>query len=83
MKTKLTAFALTTALALPGAGFAAGMVELTDANTAQVRQVLTEQGYSVRKITLEKGMYEAYAKKDGKRMEILLDGDFTIVKVGD
>lgn len=64
-----------------GAAFAAGDVALTDENTAQVRTVLTEQGYEVAKVRLEDGMYEAYARKDGERYEIYLNGDFEVVRV--
>ena len=58
-----------------------GKVELTEENTQHVRQVLTEQGYEVAKIKIEDGMYEAYAKKDGKRYEVFLNGDFEIVEI--
>ena len=43
--------------------------------------MLTEQGYEVAKIKIEDGMYEAYAKKDGKRYEVFLNGDFEIVEI--
>ena len=71
---------LAVALALTGAANASGKVELTDENTQQVRQVLTEQGYEVAKIKLEDGMYEAYAKKDGQKYEVFLNADFEVVK---
>ncbi len=71
---------LAVALALTGAVHASGSVELTDENTAQVRQVLTEQGYEVAKVKLEDGMYEAYAKKDGEKYEVFLNADFEVVK---
>jgi hypothetical protein len=78
LKTVIAPLAL--ALALTGAAHASGKVELTDENTAQIRQVLTEQGYEVAKIKLEDGMYEAYAKKNGQRYEVYLDADFQVVK---
>ncbi len=59
---------------------AAGSVELTDGNTTKIREVLTEQGYEVGKIKIEDGLYEAYAKKDGKKYEVFMDADFAIVK---
>ncbi len=71
------------ALTLSGAAFAAGTVELTDQNTAQIREMLTEQGYEVAKIKIEDGMYEAYAKKDGHKYEVFLNGDFEIVEIED
>lgn len=71
---------LAVALALTSAAHASGKVELTNENTAQVRQVLTEQGYEVAKIKLEDGMYEAYAKKDGQKYEVFLNANFEVVK---
>ncbi|AZQ69333.1 PepSY domain-containing protein [Silicimonas algicola] len=76
----LIAPALVAALLATGA-FAANSVELTDANTNHIRQLLTEQGYEVAKIKIEDGMYEAYAKKDGSKFEVFLDAAFEIVEV--
>ena len=39
----------------------------------QVEKLLTEQGYEVRKVKVEDSCLEAYATKDGKRMEVYLD----------
>ena len=78
-KTLATSLALSAALAT--GALATNPVELTDANTKQIRQVLTDQGYEVAKIKIEDGMYEAYAKKDGKRYEVFLNGDFEIVEI--
>jgi len=78
LKTILAPLALS--LALAGAAHATGKIELTDENTAKVRQVLTKQGYEVAKIKLEDGMYEAYAKKDGQRYEVYLNADFVVVE---
>ncbi len=47
---------------------------------ARIRATLTEQGYDVRKIKSEDGLYEAYAVKDGVRMEVYLDRDMKIVR---
>ncbi|WP_417268569.1 PepSY domain-containing protein [Celeribacter baekdonensis] len=71
------------AATLTTGAFAMGTVELTDANKAKITELLTAEGYDVGKIKLEDGYYEAYAKKDGKKLEVLLDGDFTIVKIQD
>ncbi|MCB1491520.1 MAG: PepSY domain-containing protein [Rhodobiaceae bacterium] len=60
---------------------AAAEVKLTDANTTKIRSTLTEQGYKVGKVKIEDGFYEAYVRKDGERYEVVLDGDFTVVKV--
>lgn len=82
MSNRIAAFALASLIALPGAAaFAAADVVLNDANQAQVRTVLTEQGYEVAKVKIEDGLYEAYARKDGERFEVFLNGDFEIVRV--
>ena len=78
---KKIATTLTVSLLLSGAAFAAGNVELTDENTAQIRTLLTEQGYEVAKIKIEDGMYEAYAKKDGARYEVFMNAAFEIVEI--
>lgn len=62
------------------AAFAAGSVELTDANKEHIRAMLTEQGYEVGKIKIEDGLYEAYAKKDGQKYEVFLNADFAVVR---
>jgi hypothetical protein len=55
-------------------------VKMDSAKTEQIKMQLTEQGYDVRKIEVEDGMYEAYALKNGARYEIYLDKDLNIVK---
>jgi hypothetical protein len=45
----------------------------------QIRKKLTAQGYEVRKINTEDGLYEAYALKDGKRFEIYFDAKLNVV----
>ena len=54
--------------------------KLTDEVKAQIQATLTEQGYEVGKIKTEDGMYEAYARKDGKRYELYLNSNMEIVK---
>jgi len=78
---KKIATPLAVALMLSGAAYAAGTVELTDANTDQIRTMLTEQGYEVAKIKIEDGMYEAYARKDGQKYEVFLNAAFEIVEI--
>jgi hypothetical protein len=87
-ETKMFNFSKTLSLAAAftlSAGLALAMapVELTKENKAHITQMLTEMGYSVGKIKIEKGLYEAYAKKDGGKFEIMLDGDFNIVSGND
>ena len=50
------------------------------AKAEAIKAQLTEQGYEVRKIEMEDGLYEAYAMKDGERYEIYLDAGLNIVK---
>jgi hypothetical protein len=40
---------------------------------AEVRQTLTADGYEVRKVETEDGEIEAYALKDGKKLEVYVD----------
>ena len=47
----------------------------------RINASLTEQGYQVGKIKIEDGLYEAYVKKDGMRLEVYLDSDMNIVRV--
>jgi hypothetical protein len=75
------ALAVAATMLLPAVGaMASSEVTLTDETKAQITQSLTEQGYEVGKIKIEDGMYEAYAKKDGKKLEIYLNGDLEVVK---
>lgn len=46
----------------------------------KITQVLTDQGYEVRKIVAEEGNYEVYVIKDGTKAELFLDPNFKIVK---
>lgn len=79
MKKTITAAAFAAiAFAMPAL---AGNVELTDTNKTAITELLTADGYQVGKIKLEDGLYEAYAKKDGEKFEVMLDGDFAIVEI--
>ncbi len=81
---KLTAFTLGLSLmapiAAPMAAHASSYERLDEATRAQITETLTEQGYEVRKIERDDGMYEVYALKDGERYELYLDQAMTIVK---
>lgn len=48
---------------------------------ARIIKTLEQQGYSVGKIKIEDGLYEAYAKKDGMRYEVFLDTEMKVVRV--
>ncbi len=75
----LTAAALCAALLSPVAHAADGVT--LNAETEQaVRKTLTDQGYEVAKIKTEDGLFEAYARKDGKRLEVFLDAGYAIVR---
>lgn len=79
MKTPIAAFALALSLAVPAAHASSDMVP-TDTIKAQITEKLTAEGYQVGKIKSEDGLYEAYAKKDGKRYEIYLDAEMKVVR---
>ena len=73
---------IATALAIFAGGLAAASDDaMPDAATRDaIESKLAGQGYDVRRIEAEDGMYEAYALKDGERYEIHLDGDLDIVR---
>jgi len=74
---------IATALAIlaSGAALASGADTTLDTDTrAAITEKLTAQGYEVRKIEVEDGIYEAYALKDTNRYEIYLDRDLDVVK---
>lgn len=70
-----TATAVAIALAVPlSLAAAAEMVGTQAGKTAdEIKASLAAQGYEVRKIEREDGKLEAYAVKDGKRLEIYVD----------
>lgn len=75
----LTAATLCAALISPLAHASEGVT--LNAETEQaVRQALVDQGYEVAKIKTEDGLFEAYARKDGRKMEVFLDATYTIVR---
>ena len=82
MTHKLTiALTLAAAMALPASGvFASGNNTVPAEMAQKIRTTLTEQGYEVRKIKMEDGMYEAYVIKDGTRLELYMNPDLEIVK---
>ena len=59
----------------------AGDLQLNDAVKQKITAILEAKGYQVGKIKIEDGLYEAYAKKDGTRSEVLLNEELEIVKV--
>lgn len=78
--TRLIPLLFVASLALPGAAFASPDMALNDDTQAQIRTILEAEGYEVRSIQTEDGMYEAYTTRDGQRFEIYLDASFAIVR---
>lgn len=77
-RTILIAAAL--AAALSGAAQASDDKPLDPAKAEQIRASLTAQGYEVRSVQTEDGLYEVYAIKDGKKMEVYLNDALEIVR---
>ena len=74
---------LSLAFLLPASAALASGAPVPAETDAQIRAILTEQGYEVRSIQTEDGLFEAYALKDGQRYEIYLDAGLNIVRGGD
>jgi hypothetical protein len=55
-------------------------VELTPEEKAKIEDMLKGQGYEVKKIKVEDGLYEAYVKKGDEKVELLLNEKLEIVK---
>ena len=71
MNKMFAAIAVSLSLLLPAAAHAE--VKLTPEVEQQIKDTLTAQGYEVGKIKIEDGMYEAYAKKEGKKYEVFMN----------
>jgi len=86
MKKILTSTLVASSLLLgtAAASFAEGSEQAADAaKQDQIRASLTGQGYDVRKVDMEDGMYEVYAMKDGKKVQLFLDDSMKIVRTQD
>ncbi len=77
MKASLVALALVAATPLPGMASSA----ISQDVQAQITEMLTADGYEVRKIVPEDGMIEVYAIKDGQMLELYLDADLNILRI--
>lgn len=75
--TRIIALAL--AIALGGMAHASNGTLVDTAKVEEIKATLTQQGYDVRRVKTEDGLYEAYAMKNGQRYEIYLDTDLTII----
>ncbi|GGO51983.1 Peptidase propeptide and YPEB domain-containing protein [Roseovarius pacificus] len=55
-------------------------IKIDPAKIQQIETLLTEQGYDVRKIEMDDGLYEADALKDGARYEFNLLRDLSVME---
>ncbi len=76
--TRIIALAL--AVTIGGIAQASGYEKVDPAQAEEIKAMLTKQGYDVRRIKAEDGLYEAYAMKDGERFEIYLNDNIEIVR---
>lgn len=53
------------------------------ATEAKITELMTAQGYDVRKMEMEGGMLEVYAVKDGKTFQVFYDDKLALVKTCD
>ncbi len=63
-----------------GAALASDSVTLDAAKKNEITTTLTDQGYEVRRVDVEDGLFEVYALKDGKKVEIYLDAALNVVR---
>jgi hypothetical protein len=71
---------LALAIALPGVALASPDEPVPQETQAAIRTMLEAEGYEVRQIEREDGMFEAYALKDGERYEIYINAAMQIVR---
>jgi hypothetical protein len=82
MKPLFAAIAITLGLT-GGIARAANEAMLTEEKKAEITAMMVEQGYEVRSIQIEDGMYEVYAVKDGKMLELYLNDALEMVEGGE
>ncbi|WP_284264179.1 PepSY domain-containing protein [Roseicyclus amphidinii] len=68
------------AIALPGMALASPDTPVSEETQTAIRTLLEAEGYEVRQIQTEDGMFEAYALKNGQRYELYIDADMQIVR---
>jgi hypothetical protein len=78
MNIRMSGFAIAVLALSTTAAFAE--VDLTPEVKTKIEDMLKAQGYEVRKIKVEDGMYEAYVKKGDEKAEIYLNDKLEIVK---
>lgn len=78
--TRIIALALALALSLGNIAQASDDKIIDPAKAEEIKTSLGAQGYDVRRIKTEDGLYEAYAMKDGIKYELYLNEALEIVK---
>ena len=80
-RTIAATLALATALSMSApVAFASSSSRVSAEVSTEIRDKLTEQGYEVRKIEMDDGLYEVYVIKDGQRLELYLDNNLEIIR---
>ncbi|GHC46707.1 PepSY domain-containing protein [Neogemmobacter tilapiae] len=81
MKTMIRAVAVL-GLSMMSVGAALADGDEADAATvAKATEVVTAEGYEVRKVEMEDGLIEVYAVKDGKMWELKLDAEYKVTEM--
>jgi hypothetical protein len=82
MKPFFAAIAVTLGLTA-GIARAADEAMLTEEKKAEITAMMVAEGYEVRSVQIEDGMYEVYAVKDGEMYEVYLNDALEMVSGGD
>lgn len=80
---KQTVKILALALSLPAAAALASGAPVSPETEISIRDLLTGQGFQVKEIEAEDGLFEAEATKDGKNYEFYLNDQIEIVRIED
>lgn len=80
---KQTVKILALALSLPAAAALASGAPVSPETEISIRDLLTGQGYQVKEIEAEDGLFEAEATKDGKSYEFYLNDQIEVVRIED
>jgi hypothetical protein len=80
LRNKITSGLVAAVLFTSGAAFA-GDVPLNDpAKEAEIRAVMTKEGFDVRSVGTIDGKFEIYAIKDGQAWEVFLDQKLMVIE---
>lgn len=80
---KQTVKILALALSLPAAAALASGAPVSPETEISIRDLLTGQGFQVKEIEAEDGLFEAEATKDGKSYEFYLNEQIEVVRIED